>query len=225
MHNSPAGLAALGTVGGGMGLAGISPAVAVEFDTFHTGAFDPATNSGTNGSHVGIDVSSVATSVAQSAVLPRFNDGGVRHAWIDYDGFGNVMNVYMSTTSTKPAAPTLTFSINLTGPTDLFVGFTAATDTAFNRHEILAWEMSVGGVPLSPPAEGAVPAADFDFSFDTSVPTPAAAPPASTILIPSGSDWKYLDDGSNQGVAWRSSGVQRCRVACRPGAIRLWRRG
>jgi Ca2+-binding RTX toxin-like protein len=203
MHNAPAGLAAIGTVGGGMGLAGITPAVAVEFDTFHTGAFDPATNNGTNGSHIGIDVSSIATSVAQTAALPRFNDGGVRHAWIDYDGFGDMMRVYLSTTATKPAVPTLTFAINLTGPTDLFVGFTAATDAAFNRHEILAWEMSVGGVPLSPPAEGAPGSDAMSFSFDTGTPTPAAAPPASTIVIPAGSTWKYLDDGSNQGTAWR----------------------
>ncbi|RIK76721.1 MAG: hypothetical protein DCC68_18745 [Planctomycetota bacterium] len=204
MHNAAAGTAALGSAGGGMGFAGISPAVAVEFDTFHTGAFDPATNNGTNGSHVALDVSTIATSVAQSAVLPRFNDGGVRHAWIDYDGFGNVMDVYLSTTATKPVAPTLSFAINLTGPTDLFVGFTAATDAAFNRHEIVAWEMSVGGVPLSPPADGEAAPGALDFSFDTGTPTPAAAPPAATILIPSGSDWKYLDDGSNQGVAWRA---------------------
>ncbi len=29
---------------------------------------------------------------------------------------------------------------------------------------------------------------------------------ADTILVPAGSTWKYLDDGSDQGVAWRDSG-------------------
>ena len=26
-----------------------------------------------------------------------------------------------------------------------------------------------------------------------------------TVLVPDGSDWKYLDDGSNQGTAWRDT--------------------
>ncbi|MEX2187071.1 MAG: SdrD B-like domain-containing protein [Pirellulales bacterium] len=210
VHNDPTGLSALGTGGGGMGLAGIVNAVAVEFDTFHTGAFDPATNNGTNGSHVAIDISNAATSVVQSAVLPRFNDGGVHHAWIDYDGFANVLDVYLSATATKPAAPTLTLpNFNLSGPTtDLWVGFTAATDAAVNRHEILSWELTVGGASPSPAADGQTAPAAIDFSFDASASTPpatpAAAPPPEAILVPSGSTWKYLDDGTDQGNAWRT---------------------
>ena len=35
---------------------------------------------------------------------------------------------------------------------------------------------------------------------------PATATPPSTTLIPYGSTWKYLDDGSNQGTTWRNPG-------------------
>ena len=36
-------------------------------------------------------------------------------------------------------------------------------------------------------------------------PPPSAQPPSTTI-IPYGSTWRYLDDGSNQGTTWRSPG-------------------
>jgi len=35
---------------------------------------------------------------------------------------------------------------------------------------------------------------------------PATPTPTSTTIIPYGSTWKYLDDGSNQGTAWRNPG-------------------
>lgn len=35
---------------------------------------------------------------------------------------------------------------------------------------------------------------------------PATPQPPSTTLIPYGASWKYLDDGSNQGIAWRNPG-------------------
>jgi hypothetical protein len=33
---------------------------------------------------------------------------------------------------------------------------------------------------------------------------PPAQQPASTVLVPFGAPWKFLDDGSNQGTAWRN---------------------
>lgn len=35
---------------------------------------------------------------------------------------------------------------------------------------------------------------------------PAAPTSGQTALVPAGSDWKYMDDGSNQGTAWREAG-------------------
>jgi hypothetical protein len=76
--------------------------------------------------------------------VPRFNDGGVHYAWVDYDGQTKVMNVYLSTTPFKPGAPTLSAVIDVgatLGQTneEVFLGFTAGTGGAINRHEILNW--------------------------------------------------------------------------------------
>ncbi|MDQ5858239.1 MAG: metallophosphoesterase [Acidobacteriota bacterium] len=38
------------------------------------------------------------------------------------------------------------------------------------------------------------------------VPAPRPASAAITILVPTGSVWKYLDNGTNQGTAWRAAG-------------------
>jgi len=42
---------------------------------------------------------------------------------------------------------------------------------------------------------------------------------ADTILVPTGSTWKYLDDGSDQGIAWRDSGFADAGWASGPGQL------
>ena len=54
-----------------------------------------------------------------------------------------------------------------------------------------------------------------------------ASPPVravDTVLVPTGAVWRYLDNGSNQGTAWRAAGVQRLVVGAGPGRARLRRR-
>jgi hypothetical protein len=48
---------------------------------------------------------------------------------------------------------------------------------------------------------------------------PAAVTPPSTTLIPYGSIWKYLDDGSNQGTAWRNPGFNDAAWASGPAQL------
>lgn len=71
------GLTALGAAGGGLGYAGISPSVAVQFDTFKSTA-NPT------GSQVGIDTGGSTTPVAM-AVPPFDLFGAPVYAWVDYD--------------------------------------------------------------------------------------------------------------------------------------------
>jgi len=42
---------------------------------------------------------------------------------------------------------------------------------------------------------------------------------ADTVLVPAGSTWKYLDDGSDQGVAWRDSGFADSAWASGPAQL------
>jgi large repetitive protein len=131
--NSPA------TVGAGIGYEGISPSIAVEFDTFlNPGNQDPSTN------HIGIDVNGIVVSV-QTVDVPdlRFDNGAEYFAWIDYDG--TTLEVRLSTTPTRPEAPIISRAIDIPavlGGNTAFVGFTSATGGAFGDHDILSWQFA-----------------------------------------------------------------------------------
>jgi predicted MPP superfamily phosphohydrolase len=49
-------------------------------------------------------------------------------------------------------------------------------------------------------------AGSSDISFDFQLTADDNSPPTGGDLIAAGSEWKYLDDGSNQGTAWRGTG-------------------
>jgi hypothetical protein len=137
----------VGSPGGGLGLDGaFTQYVAIEFDTWNTGSFDPADGSAP-ASHVGINSSTAGGHIARAAV-PYFNNGGVRNVWIDYDGQTDTMDVYFTTSATKPATPTLSAQVDLAavfgGLPQLYAGFTAGTGGAFNTHEVVSWELTSG---------------------------------------------------------------------------------
>lgn len=165
IHRDARGAAALGSLGCGLGLTNcnstnnIQPYVAVEFDTWHTGALDPPSNNGTNGNHVAIDASTSQVSLFQSGVLPRLNNGATQYVWIDYDGATDTMRVYVNgSANVKPASPTLTGTIDLAaifgGATDVYLGFTAGTGGAYGNHDILAWQFTADAPDAPPPPVG-----------------------------------------------------------------------
>jgi len=129
-----AGPAALGGGGGGLGYSGLTPSVVVEFDTWFNG-FDP------NSNHVGINVNGSFVSVAVAPVPGRFDDGNLWSAWVDYDG--TTLEVRVSNTGVRPAAPTLSHAIDIgaiVGAT-AYVGFTAGTGAAFGNHDVVSWSL------------------------------------------------------------------------------------
>jgi hypothetical protein len=168
---------ALGIYGGGFGFAGndaappntaagIAPAVAIEVDTWHNGTHDDPLNVNFNGNHIAIDIAGQQESLAQFpppdelGLEPRFNDGGIYHMWVDYDGTN--MKVYLSEEDTKPADPLIDQEIDLAdalapvshpiinvgaseGPQPVRFGFTAGTGGATNIHEILSFDLTTGG--------------------------------------------------------------------------------
>lgn len=165
VHRDARGPAALGSLGCGLGLTNcngtnnIQPYVAVEFDTWHTGALDPASNNGTNGNHIAIDASTSQVSLFQTGALPRFNNGATQYAWIDYDGATDTMRVYLNgAANVKPATPTLSGTIDLSalfgGATDVYLGFTAGTGGAYGNHDILSWQFTADAPTAPPPPVG-----------------------------------------------------------------------
>ena len=140
-----------GGSGGGIGYAGIPNSVAIEFDTFNNGigAGDP------DGNHLGVDINGSVFSVATIPVAARMNDGTTFFAWVDYNG--TVLEVRLSQTNVRPAAPTLTHAVNLAtviGQSQAFVGFTSGTGSGFGNHDIQSWIFDntynpVGGTPTA----------------------------------------------------------------------------
>jgi hypothetical protein len=129
---------ALGDYGSGIGYAGISNSVAVEFDTWHNPEVGDI-----NSNHVGVDINGSVLSTNQTAVLGRFDDGNLWHAWIDYDGI--TLQVRANETGVRPAAPVLVQAINiplLTGGDQAYVGFTSAGYNAWGDHDVVGWQMN-----------------------------------------------------------------------------------
>jgi hypothetical protein len=61
-----------------------------------------------------------------------------------------------------------------------------------------------------------------DLTFDLSLVGDTELPPVSptpTVIFPRGSTWKYLDNGSNQGTAWRAPGFSDSGWASGPGPL------
>lgn len=146
LHNDAAGAGALGGLGGSLGYAGISPSVSVEFDTWNNG---PGLSDG-NSNHISVNTNgSLAAALATTPIAPRFDNGGIWDAWIDYDGM--TLDVFVDPTNSgiKGAAvlSTVIDIKSLIGST-AHVGFTAATGAAFGDHDILSWSYT-GSVPES----------------------------------------------------------------------------
>ena len=132
----------LGGAGIGIGYQGLQNTVAIEFDTYNNGAIDD-----NNGNHVGLALNGNNNAVAQTAVTPRFNNGEVWNAWIEYDGVSQQIEVWASLSTERPDDPLLSESVDIpaiVGADEFFIGFTSATGAAFGVHDILSWNFATG---------------------------------------------------------------------------------
>lgn len=141
---------AVGSMGGGIGYAGILPSVAVEFDTFKNDGFkDPDDN------HIGIGLGGDPESLATAPAPVLLIDGNTYYAWIDYDGAVDTLEVRLSGESERPEEPTLSYSAQLEDElaSQVYVGFTAATGSCMEQHDIRSFyfsnELIPGGIDLS----------------------------------------------------------------------------
>ncbi|MDF1870960.1 MAG: L-type lectin-domain containing protein [Phycisphaerales bacterium] len=136
----------LGSVGQGIGYAGIGTSLGVEFDTWHNSA-----NNDPSQSHVGVNLNG---SVNHNSGLPtaditgpELDDGDQWFAWIDYDGTN--LEVRLSLIDSRPIDALISYELDLVsvlGQETAFVGFTSATGAAWANHDILNWSYT-GFVP------------------------------------------------------------------------------
>jgi hypothetical protein len=137
----------VGAVGGQIGYGGIAPSLGVEFDTWPNSEYsDP------NGNHVGINLNGNVVSVETQTEPVRFNNGGIWHVWIDFDGAAQRLEVRWSMSAARPVAAQLVRSgldlVAVLGQSTAFVGFTSGTGAAFGAHDILQWEYRGAFAPV-----------------------------------------------------------------------------
>ncbi len=132
----------LGGAGEGIGYAGITNSVGVEFDTWHNSAYrDPSSN------HIGIDTYGNVTSLATVNVgddtirAEGFDNGNIWSSWVDYDG--TTLEVRLSDNGIRPNDVILSYNLDIAsilGVNDAYVGFTSGTGADWGNHDILSWE-------------------------------------------------------------------------------------
>ncbi len=139
-----------GGAGGGIGYQGLSPSVGVEFDNWNNGGGD-----GNNDNHAGININGDMNSVARADTLPaQFDDGGVFHAWVDYNGATDLLEVRLALSDTRPTAALMSHTVDLVtllGTTDAFIGFTSGTGAAAANHDIRRWVFTGEFAPIDDP--------------------------------------------------------------------------
>lgn len=143
-----------GGLGGGIGYGGLGNSVGVEFDNWDNGPTDA-----NSGNHAGINLNgSMASSPLSSLdAIGQLDAGAIWHAWVDYDGVTDTLEVRASLANSRPATALLSKPVDLVtvlGQTDAFIGFTSGTGYAGADHDILTWEFRNEFDPIGVPDGG-----------------------------------------------------------------------
>ncbi|HEY1124847.1 MAG TPA: PEPxxWA-CTERM sorting domain-containing protein [Sphingobium sp.] len=167
----------VGGTGGGMGYAGISPSVAVEFDTYSNG-FDPDFNGNlTANNHIAIMQNGDSTNhlaYANVASTLNLSGGSDITAFVDYNGATNLMEVRWSTDGLRPGSAGLSYTIDLGslfGTNPVFVGFTGGTGANWSEQDIVNWTFNDNYDPVTAGPTETVPAGS---TLPGAVPEPAS---------------------------------------------------
>jgi glucose/arabinose dehydrogenase len=171
---------ALGSPGTGMGFEGISPAVAVEFDSRGSLGGEIGDN------HVAIIAGSVRNELTQVPASFDLNDGDTYYAWVDYNGNSDSLSVYLSDFETKPPYLLAETTIDLEAEvgSTVYFGFTAGTGSMrTNAHEILSWQLDQLEPAFDPPKDPNVSIQQVDLITGIEQPISIAWLPDETMLI------------------------------------------
>jgi hypothetical protein len=152
-----------GGSGGGIGYQGLTPSLGVEFDNWYNYENgDPSSN------HAGIDINGSVNSVVlnnATGAWPEYYDGEswrkseldsgrIFHAWVDYNGVTDNLEVRLALNDTRPVGVLMSYNIDLVsvlGTTDAFIGFTSGTGAAAADHDIRRWVMDGQYNPIVDP--------------------------------------------------------------------------
>ncbi len=146
---------ALGADGGGIGYENIKNSIAIEIDLFNNDDDQFISKQDPNGNHIAIQSLGADKNSAEhteealiglSKKIPLIrSDGTVYHVKIVYNYDPGVMNVFLDNTGAFSLSSLVVDSLyigellNLKFDEGAYVGFTAATGSAFQEHHLLSW--------------------------------------------------------------------------------------
>ncbi|XP_061363728.1 L-type lectin-domain containing receptor kinase S.4-like [Gastrolobium bilobum] len=149
---------------------------AVEFDTVQDYDFYDI-----NGNHVGINLNNMKSSMSVPA--QQFTDGSTKkvlnlkcgkviQAWVDYNSSRNQLDVRLSSTSSKPSFPILSYNVDLSPILEdaMYVGFSASTGMLASWHYILGWSFKMNGEAKS-------------LNLETLPPLPQSKKSTKTVIV------------------------------------------
>jgi len=155
-----------GMQGGQIGYGGVSNSLAVEFDTFSSGISGDYHELAVHSGGRGRNNSDAARRLAETASVPDFADTAEHLALVSYRP--GSLRVYIDDLAT----PRLTVPVQLDTLLDLpdgtaWIGFTAATGSDTENHDILEWHFAANGGPVVHLGHPAVlPDGRVQFSFN-----------------------------------------------------------
>ncbi|SFL15862.1 PEP-CTERM protein-sorting domain-containing protein [Nitrosomonas aestuarii] len=110
---------------------------------------------GNNGNHAGININGNMNSVVRADVLPALLDSGtIFHAWVDYNGLTDLLEVRLALDDIRPATALMSHAVDLVdllGTTNAFIGFTSGTGYAGADHDIRRWVFDGQFNPITDP--------------------------------------------------------------------------
>lgn len=193
----------VGGLGGGIGYAGLDRSIGVEFDNWDNGSID-----GFSDNHVGIDVNGDVNSVARAnlGAVGMFldNPNVVHHAWVDYNGATDMLEVRVADVNTRPASAILTRSLDIPAilggagnapVADAFMGFTSGTGAAAANHDVVSWQFSNCYRPVGTDAAPNVDAGG-PYSGDEDAAVSIAGSASDDLTSPLPSTWSSSGPGT-----------------------------
>lgn len=137
VQSDPRGAAAITGTGGQLGYETMTPSSAVELDTFR-GPND------TYNEEVGIDGDGDTVNELVVVAAPFMLSSGTPFTvWIDYTGMTHEIAVFLSQTTTRPSAPLVMHTDDLSRLGAAWFGLTAATAGSSESHHVLRWKLTV----------------------------------------------------------------------------------
>jgi hypothetical protein len=129
----------VGTNGQGLGYEGIKRSLGIEFDTWE----NEDTVDDPSGNHLGVDIDGDIKSIKTLNEKTTFNNGAIWHAWVDYDGDNQNLEIRYDTIDNRPVQPKMSYKINLPEilvQENAYIGFTSATGASYSIHDILSFK-------------------------------------------------------------------------------------